>query len=516
MSGKNVNMMALGYGMKANDTQYATGLAWHKGSQVRWNNGILEPIGGWTEFKVAGGNSIPVGTKAIRDIFSWRAGSKVPHVAFGSTDNVHVCKIQNDPADNVYVDATPVDLSWTAEPNAGFGSGFFGAGYFGLTPAPVVNPDVEGQWTFDSFGRNLIAVHNQDGRLFEWDPSVGGAMTVVANAPTDNTICITTEEEFVMVMGGVQNPVNVSWCSRRDITDWTATESNSAGGFDISSDGAIVSAHRVQGGILVFTNKDVHLIEYVGPPNYYSRRLISDIGGIVSKNAVTEIPGAIMWAGSDSFWKYDGNITRMPCDIQNHIFDNIRTDLPSRIFMGNNEEFSEVWFFYPSANATEPGIYAIYNFGEKPCWYFGQMERTAWHAPVFSNKPISASLRVPYNQETGWTDAGTTRVGSVWLESGAIELAEGDKNMRIDRIYQDFSSRTDTNFTGNELSFTFKIRQAPKATERTVGPITPNIAKGYTTTRFRARQAVFRIDGLTNGFWGLGKVRLRAKEAGAR
>jgi len=516
MSGKNVNLLDLGYGVNRNNTQYAVGKRWYDSNLVRWHQGMLEPVGGWVHFKEVDGNTLPTGTKPVRDVFSWRDLLKVPYIAFASTDNVQVCKVGTDKANDIYLDVTPTGLVWAPSANSGFGAGFFGAGLYGFTPAAPVDPDAEGQWSFDSWGRELVGVHSQDGRLFEWDPAVGGLMTVVPNAPTDNTLCIATEEEFLMVMGGKNNPGRIQWCSRRDNTDWDPTEVNSAGGFDLQTDGSIISAIQVQGGILVVTNTDIHLIEYVGPPNYYGRKMISSYSGGVSKNSLAAIPGGAIWLGVDGFWVYDGNVTRLPCDIQHEVFDESRLDLPSRIFMSNNEAFSEIWLFYPLTTGNEATKYAVFNYGDKPHWHRGRLERTAWHGPVHQARPISVSDRTPIQQEVGWLDLGNTRVGTVYAETGGMDLSDGDQNVRLDRITHDGGPQPSHGSQDGTYNFTLKLRQAPSAPERIKGPITPNVTKGYTTVRSRSRQVVFRIDQVTDGYWTTGKIRLRLRPGGAR
>jgi hypothetical protein len=462
MSGKNFNLLNLGYGVNRNNTQYAVGKQWYDSNLVRWHQGMLEPVGGWLHYKQVDGPDIPTGTRPIRDIFSWRDNLKVPYIAFASTDNVYVCKVGATRLDDVYTDITPVGLSWTPSSNSGYGSGYYSAGLYGYSPAPEVNPDAEGQWSFQSWGRKLVGVHSQDGRLFEWDPAAGGVLTPVVNAPVDNTICVATEDEFLMVLGGKNNPGRIQWCSRRDNTDWDPTEVNSAGGFDLQTDGSIISAAQVQGGILVLTNTDAHLIEYVGPPNYYGRKMISENTSGLSKNSLASIPGGAVWLGIDGFWMYDGNITRVPCSIQHDIFDEGRFDLPSRLFMDINEEFSEVWLFYPLSTGNEPTKYAVFNYGDQKHWHRGNLERTAWHNPVHIGKPIAADNRTPIQHEIGWTDLGNTRVGKVFAETGALEVGDGDSNMRLDRIYHDAGPRPSTDpIVDGAYTFTLKLRQAP-------------------------------------------------------
>jgi hypothetical protein len=123
-----------------------------------------------------------------------------------------------------------------------------------------------------------------------------------------------------------------------------------------------------------------------------------------------------------------------------------------------------------------------------------------------------------YQHETGWLGSGTTRDGLVWAETGSFEIDQGDKVMHVDRIWQDDGATVleGVSSTPGSFTVTFKLRQAPSAPERIVGPITLNTTKGYTTTRFRTRQVAMRINQVKDVPWSVGKLRLRLKPGGMR
>ena len=522
MSGQNIDLSILGPGIFRDTTEYATGSKWFDGNQVRWHNNSLTPIGGWIRWYDDQAN---VSNKQIRDAFSWRDYNKVPALALGSADNLVTIVITQDlgnPSNTIktYYDITPDDLVSSVEPRHGFGAGLFGSGLFGAETSVAVDPDAEGQWSMDNWGRTLLAVHNQDGRLFQWDPfnPLVDAEPVL-NAPDQNSLVITTDEEFCMLFGGRGNPNRIQWCSRRNINDWTATEANSAGGFELQSQGSIIAAQKVQGGILVLTGTDVHIVEYVGPPNYYARRRLTNESGIISKNAIASMGNGALWVGKDEFWVYDGNVSRFPCSVHSDVFAESNFSLPSRCFMGINEGHDEIWFFYPHIGSNKPDQYVAYSFGNIPyCTVGKDMVRTFFHTPVFSKVPLAALDRIIYQHETGWLADGVSRNGQVYAVSGALELGGGDKLMRVDRFYQDNSRAYvgDVNSGPLPYTVTFELRNSPNAAPRTVGPVTLDATKGYTQVRFRARQAALRVDQVVDGNWSLGKPRLRARPGGGR
>jgi hypothetical protein len=455
---------------------------------------------------------------AIRDMFSWRDNLKNPWMAAGAADRLWAASISAITSYTKY-DITPLALSSNPGGLAGWGRGAWGSGAWGLDTPGGLTIDGTALWSMDNWGRNLIAVHSQDGRLFQWDPTTPTTIAaVVLNAPIDNTLCIATEEEFAMVLGGKNNPRRVKWSSQRDITDWIPTETNSAGGFDLKSNGTIISARKVQGGILVQTDADTHMIEYIGAPNYYGHRKVSNNTSILGKNSIADTPYGVMWVGKSGFWTYDGNVNKMECPIHSEVFYNSNFNDPALLTMGYNAYSSEVWFFMPSKNSGQPDKYVAFSFAQTPYWTEGDIPRTSWLNPVWQNLPLATNGNTVYQHETGNLADGVSRNGIIYAKTGAMEIGEGEQVMRVDRIWQDAGVQNLGSVVSDPLAYTatFGLRQAPNAPESIYGPVFLGSEKGYTTVRFRARQISFKIDQTKDELWTLGKIRLRVKGSGRR
>jgi hypothetical protein len=317
-----------------------------------------------------------------------------------------------------------------------------------------------------------------------------------------------------MVMGGKNHPRRVKWCSQRNITEWTATEANTAGGFDLKSDGAIVAAVRVSGGILVLTDSDVHMIEYVGPPNYYGRRRVSEESSIVGKNCIVSTPRGAIWMGQSSFWQFDGAVSKLPCEVARDVFYTSDLTQSAIVHSGINEWAGEAWFFYPGRGSGVANRYAVYSYGITPYWTIGEMFRTAWMNPVWQTRPLGARGVDLYEHEQGFLDDTLPRV--VYAETGGMDIEEGTNTMRIDRIYPDVLGIPADENALDAVTMTFKLAQAPNAPERVLGPISLDNNRGYVFTRMRARQIIMRLDQILDKGWIFGKTRLRVKAGGGR
>lgn len=508
MTGKNTPLLNIPPGVYRNSTRYAAKNRWFNANQIRWRNNILVPIGGWKKIL-----TFSAATTPIRRMHSWRDDLTKPWVAAGSSDKLFGVSYNADASYTSY-DITPSGLGWNPGGLTGYGRAEYGSGFYGID-GESQQTTAAGYWSLDNFGKMLTAVHSQDGRLVQWDPVTPATIAApVSGAPVGNILCITTEEEHCMVMGGATNPRRVKWCSRRALSTWTPAEDNSAGGFDIASNGSIIAAAKVQGGILVITDADVHLIEYVGPPNYYGRRKISDEGGILGPYAYIPALGGALWLDHANVWGYIGGaVQKFPCDVQDELFVNSNMTVPYAVHFGINEEAQEVWMMYPSKEESEPSNYVMLSYAQQRYWSMGLMPRTAWINPVWQAKPLAVNNKDLYEHEVGMLADGVSRIDDIFVETGGLEIGEGDGEIYLDRIYNDSGAdMPDIEGDPDAFRLLFVLQQAPAAPKRYVGPIALTNPKGYTTVRFRSRQLYMRVVHHKDEFWKLGNIRVRIKE----
>ena len=323
---------------------------------------------------------------------------------------------------------------------------------------------------------------------------------------------------MIMVLGGKNNPRRVKWCDRENMTVWAASATNTAGGFELNSQGTIIAAVRVQGGILVLTDVDAHIIEYVGAPYYYARRRLSEEVGCLGKNTLTGVTGQAVWLSKEGFWKYDGAVTPLQSPVDNDVLRLGNLASPENVFLGYNGFNREIWAFYPAIGSSSPDSYVFVSIEGEPYWSIGRLSRTAWLNPVWDTKPYMFNGQIEYQHEQGVLAAGSSRISQIYAETGEFEIGNGDRAMRVDRIWQDGVRYDPVAGALNEspYSLTFKLRQAPAAPERTVGPVTLDADKGYTSVRFRARSVQIKVNPTADADWVMGKLRLRMKEGGAR
>ena len=83
-------------GIVKNGTDYGNKGRWVDGNLVRFENGYLKPIGGWTKLKTTALDGAPIGMYAYNDNLGQ------PILAVGTREKVYVLY------DNTWTDITPV------------------------------------------------------------------------------------------------------------------------------------------------------------------------------------------------------------------------------------------------------------------------------------------------------------------------------------------------------------------------------------------------------------------------
>jgi hypothetical protein len=182
----------------------------------------------------------------------------------------------------------------------------------------------------------------------------------------------------------------VRWSDQESLTNWTPAITNQSGSLRLSHGSQIQAVLQARQEILVFTDAAVYSLQYLGAPFVWGSQILSDNISIVGINAAVFANGTAFWMGQDKFYKYDGRVQTLRCDLLRFIFDDINRTQYSQVFASTNEGFNEVWWFYCTRGSTTIDRYVVYNYTED-VWYYGSMARTAWLDSSLRNYPMAAT-----------------------------------------------------------------------------------------------------------------------------
>ena len=474
-------------GVYANGTDIQSSQRWLDASLVRWIDGTMRPVGGWSE------RDVTATGKAPRGAFAWEDNSGNQWLALGMYDELNVIS-----AADTLSDITPAGLTAGTEDavaSTGYGAGFYGTARASATVGTAST------WSFDNWGENLVACSDADGVLYEWTLNTGSEAATISNAPTDCCGLVVTPERFLFALGAGGDPRKVQWSDREDNTTWTAASTNEAGDLLLQTAGNIRQGLAGRGETIILTSTDAWVATYQGPPFVYGFERAGSACGSVGKRAGVSVNGQAFWMGYGSFFVYGGgSVQEVPCDVADKVFQNLNTAQRSKVYALTNSAFNEIWWFYPTG--VECDSYVVYNYREGH-WATGSISRTAGVDRGVFQVPIwfSAGGDV-YSHEVGNNYGGA----EVYAESGPIMIGSGDNVMNVTHLYPDEDTQGD-------VTATFKTRFYPNGTERDYGPYTMS---NPTSVRFTGRQIRLRVVGNTLTDWRFGIPRIDAKTMGRR
>lgn len=481
-------------GVYRNGTEFEASNRWRNSSLVRWVSNTMRPVGGWEQRD-------QMDTVAPRGMHSWTSLTGSEFIATASYN-----KLAAATGSGTIYDITPADLTsgtLDAAIPINYGAGFYGTGFYGTERVGQGSTGEATTFSLDNWGERLVACSTSDGRLLEWDLGSGTVAAPIANAPVNNFGLLVTEERFMFALGADRNARRIAWSDREDNTLWTPAATNEAGDIELATSGQIMLGIRTRGQSLILTDIDAHSATYIGGQFVYSFQRVGSSCGATSRKAAAAVDEGVFWMGQRGFFAYRGGaVTELPCEVIDYVFDDINRAQVSKAFAVSNQQFNEIWWFYPSSTSIENDRYVVYNYAEGH-WTIGQLARTSGVDRGVFRRPIwSAPDGYTYNHEIGLNYDGA----AVFAESGPISLGNGDNVLKATMLIPDEKTQGD-------VTATFKTRFYPNDTERSYGPYS---MANPTPVRFSGRQMRLRVDGSRLTDWRVGIMRIDATSGGKR
>tara|TARA_R110000868_G_scaffold172263_1_gene408101 strand:+ start:31 stop:1917 length:1887 start_codon:yes stop_codon:yes gene_type:complete len=431
----------------------------------------------------------------------------------------------------------------------GWGASFWGFGPWGIGQSAIDSLRI---WNHSNFGEDLI-FGPRGGNLYYWDASAGitvrgSALSTLAGAsgvPTlQNNLLISDVSRFVLCFG--VNPIGTSeidpmlirWSDQENPADWTPTATNQAGDLRLSSGSQIVTARQTRQEILVWTDSALYSLQYLGPPFVWGAQSVGENISIISPNAATTANNVTYWMGTDKFYKYDGRLQTLRCDLRQFIFQNadpaqtLNQNQTEQVFASTVEAYNEIWWFYCSTSSNTPNRYVVYNYVED-VWYYGAMERTAWLDSGLNTNPIATTAdSYLLNQETGVDDGatGTLVPMEAYIQSSEFDLDDGHNMSFVWRLLPDLTFRGSTaaNPTATFTMIPLKNSGSGYTNPASVGgdnaadvvrtaTVPVEQFTGQIYTRVRGRQLSIKVSSVELGTtWQLGAPRIDIRPDGRR
>lgn len=422
----------------------------------------------------------------------------------------------------------------------GWGVGLYGLGFWGTARSATAALQLFSRvWQFDEFGQKLI-LQLCNGGIYEWDPTLGLSTraTPIAGAPTKSKFALVSTPDRHLVCFGTegtigvpatQDPMFVRFSNQEDINVFDSTATNTAGGQRLTDGNLIISATRSRGQILIWTDTALHGMQFIGPPYTFGFTQLGANCGVVGPHAAVDVNGVAYWMSKDAFFVFDGVTKKLPCTVQDYVFDAFNPVQGYKVAAGVNTKFNEVTWWYCADDNDYIDRYVTYNYLEN-VWSVGTMPRTAWRDSGVFERPLAsfydpdsnaatistiygltAGRSVIFNQEIGKNANGQPM--TAYIKSGYFDIGDGDQMMFMQRFIPDFKNQ-DGNLTVHLL-----LRPYPQssAVPSSLDPYVITSSTEKVDTRARGRQISLRIESDeidTN--WRFGTMRVDIQPDGLR
>jgi len=434
----------------------------------------------------------------------------------------------------------------TTVSGTGWGAGTWGRLGWGFGSSLIAFGDTLRIWTHDNFGEDLL-INVRDGGIFYWDESVATSTATYARAVAlsdlagvDDTaptvakqVMVSDRDRHILVFGcdpqdniGVQDPLLIRFSDQNNPLVWAAQATNTAGDLRIGTGSQIITAVETRQQILVFTDQSLHAMQYLGPPFTFGISLISENLTIASPLSAIAVDDMVYWMGEDAFYVYSGQVQKLPCSVRSYVFDDFNEGQIEKVTCGVNSSYSEIWWFYPSADSANVDRYVIYNYQEN-AWYYGALTRSAWVDRGVSPYPIAAALDgYLYYHEFGSDDGSDnppTAIAS-YIQSSQMSIGAGDSFVFLTRLIPDITFEG-SSATNPAVSMTLETRPFPGSAY--TGTNSNAVTRSATTpveqftdqvyVRLRGRSFALKINSSATGVeWRLGTPRVDIRPDGRR
>ena len=430
-----------------------------------------------------------------------------------------------------------------------------------------------GLWSLSNFGEVLIATI-LNGKTFTWNSGIGARLTTRASTTTSNfettsnptktrvTLVSPTTRHLIHLgtettIGNeqTQDDMFIRFSDQEAINTYAPSATNTAGTQRLQDGTKIIGALKAKEVILIWTDNALYTMKFIGSPFTFGFEQVGTNCGLIGQNAVVEIDGAAFWLSPKGFFMFDGTVKSLSCTVEDNVFDNFDTTKGQQVSAGLNNLFTEITWYYPSANSDYNDKYVVFNFGESAgvpggVWYTGTEARTSWMDATIYPNPYATKYnstatgtfpavvgesglgQTTYFEHEVGTDQvnpnGTTTTISSFIQSFDFDLEQRSRNQKgqasgpkiagetfiaLRRFVPDFKT-----LLGN-AKVTIGLKRYPQqtSTTSTYSPFTITSTTTKKDTRARGRFCSFKIENdAASESWRFGTFRVDVQPDGRR
>jgi hypothetical protein len=217
------------------------------------------------------------------------------------------------------------------------------------------------RWKFTQFGNVIVAANGFD-RLQGYNLNTSTLFdNLAADAPEARYVTVVRD----FVVSGYQSsyPNRVQWSALGDESSWTASATTQADFQDIPDGGSVVGVTGGEYG-LVFMDRSIHRMSYVGSPLVFQFDNISRNLGCYEANSIIQYGGTSFFLGDDGFYACDGqNVVPIGNEkVNRFFFDNVDEGTLYLMSAAVDPTKKLIIWAYASNSSATPDSLLIYNY----------------------------------------------------------------------------------------------------------------------------------------------------------
>ena len=247
---------------------------------------------------------------------------------------------------------------------------------------------------------------------------------------------------------------------------------------------------------------------------------------MVGSHAGVDVNGISYWMSQDSFFLFDGAVKKIPCTVEQFVFDNLNQTGAENAFAGHNGEFNEIMWFYPRTGSDQINAIVAYNYLEQT-WWTGTLSRTTWMAREVYDAPIAteylesttannetilgltAGATQTFLHETG-NDADGTAI-TAFVKSGSVEIGDGNDFAFVSKLIPDVQNQEGT------LNAKLEFKNYPNNSTSVIKTVSFDDTTNFVSLRGRGREFTVNLVSNTTGTaWRAGTQRFDIQPDGRR
>lgn len=220
-----------------------------------------------------------------------------------------------------------------------------------------------GRWTFSLFGSTVIAANGVDNPQYY---TIGTSTLFALLAGSPPVAEVTAAIGDFSFLGAISSQGNrVKWSGINDYDDWTIAAATQSDQQDLPTGGKVMAIVGSETGGVVFQERGIRQITYVGPPVIFQFNVISENTGTPAAGSVASNGVDIFYLGNDGFMQLRGGQTAPIGDekIDRYFFANV--DFPNRHRITSCIDFENSLYIvgWPdSSDAGTPGNVFFYHW----------------------------------------------------------------------------------------------------------------------------------------------------------